>query len=99
MKKIIVAIIAVLIISLILYLNAGTYTVKVKTVDSYSPDRTLEVYKNNKKIEYKEIQYEDGTTLCYSKNPTVAHTDLIDEEKLLVILKNNKKVKAKIIED
>lgn len=99
MKKIILAIIAVLIISLIIYFTGGTYTVKIKTVDSFSPDRILEVYKDNKKIDYEEIQYDDGTTLCYSKNSTVAYTDLIEEKELQVVLKKDKKVKAKIIED
>lgn len=94
-----IAVCFILVIFLIIYFSRETYTIKVKKVDSFSPERILEVYKNNKKIDYKEIQYEDDTTLCDSSNPTVAYVDLIDEKKLQIVLKNNKRVKAKIVED
>lgn len=100
MKKIIVFLIPIVILILtVILFNRSTYTIKVNLVDSYSPDRILEVYKNNKKIDYNEIQYKDGTILCKGDNKTVAYIDLIDEKTLIVILKNDKKVKAKIIED
>ena len=101
MKKILKWIILIIVILILLFIcfNKSTYTIKANKVDSYSPDIILEVYKDNKKIEYEEIQYLDGILLCEGNNKTVAYTDIIDEKDLIVILKNNKKVKAKIIED
>lgn len=101
MKKILKWIIPIIIVLILILINfnKSTYTIKANKVDSYSPDRILEVYKDNKKIEYEEIQYLDGILLCKGNNKTVAYTDLIDEKNLIVILKNHKKVKAKIIKD
>lgn len=101
MKKIILLIVPITAILLLIFicLNNKEYTIKVNIIDLYSPDRILEVYKGDKKTGFKEIKYKNNITLCYESNPTVAYIDLIGEEELIVILENDKKVKAKIKED
>jgi len=76
--------------------TAISYTIKVSSVDSYSPDRTLKVYENNKAISVKSIHYTDGTYLCSGSNMTVSASDLSGVSKLQVVLNNGTKVTATI---
>ena len=101
MKKMILVIVPITVIVLLIfiYFNNKEYTIKVNIIDLYSPDRILEVYKGDKKIDFKEIKYGNNITLCYESNPTVAYIDLIGEEEFIVVLENDKKIKAKIKED
>ena len=65
MKKILKWIIPIIVILILLFIcfNKNIYTIKANKVDSYSPDRILEVYKDNKKItnilkdKYDEVTY------------------------------------------
>ena len=87
------------IILLVINLNKTTYRIEVSIVDDYSPDRILSVYNNkNEKVEVKRIQYLDGTLLCNGYNTTVHFGDIKDEKELKIILKDNKEVRAKIVE-
>ena len=99
-KLIIISSIALclLLVVLILVLTKPTYTIKVEKVDDFSPDRRLIVYKNDKKIEFEEIQYTDKTYLCSGKNPSVSYSDIMNETELIVKIKANKQVIAKIVE-
>ncbi len=74
----------------------AVYTVKISLVDDKSPDRILTVYKNNKKIEHKEIRKMNGTLLCDSEYSTVYFGEIKNETELKIILKNDKEVVAKI---
>ena len=107
MKKKLIIVIAIvvligLIISLILFFKNkydeknAVYTVKVSLVDDQSPARFLTVYRNNKKIDFKEIYYMDDVLLCKGKNPTIHFSELDGEKELKVILNNDKTVIAKI---
>ena len=107
-KYIILVIILILLITLVFVIlhftnnksDNKTYVVKVNIVDDRSPDRTLTVYENNKKIEFKEIRYlNDDVRLCTYKNPTVFFGDLEGEKELKIILTNDKEVVAKIEEE
>jgi hypothetical protein len=74
------------------------YTIYVEKIDNFSPDRKLIVYENKKKIDFKEIQYEDGIVLCSGNNPTVSYSEVAGEKELIVKLNNKKQVIAKIKE-
>lgn len=74
------------------------YNLKVITFDSYSPDRKLELYKNNKKIEYKEIKTTKGTLLCNNTVPYISFVDIKNQDELIVILKDNKEINLRISE-
>ena len=76
----------------------ANYVVKVGLIDDKSPDRTLTVLRNDKKIEFKEIHYMDDMYLCSWENPVAYFGDLKGETELKVILKNDKTVIAKIDE-
>ncbi len=96
-----IIILALLLVTIFLSINVdnGKYTVKVSMVDDKSPDRTLKVYDDkNKEVEFLEIRYLDDVVLCTSKNPTVYYGDIENIEKVRIVLKNNKKVVAKIEE-
>ena len=102
-KKILIGVtslIAVLaIVLVVLNLNKTNYHIEVSMVDDYSPDRILTVYNDkNEKIEVKRIEYTDGTLLCNGYNTTVHFGDIKDETKLIIVLKDNKKATAKIVE-
>ena len=101
MKKkylIIGGIVIVLVVIIFLIINKETYYIIVKKVDDYSPDRILEIYNSkNEKIDVKRIEYLDGTILCSGYNTTVHFGDV--EEELVIVLENNSKVKAKILEE
>ncbi len=102
-KKILIGVaslIAVLaIVLVVLCLNKTNYHIEVSMVDDYSPDLILTVYNDkNEKIEVKRIEYTDGTLLCNGYNTTVHFGDIKDETKLKIVLKDNKKATAKIVE-
>lgn len=75
--------------------TAKTYTVKVSSVDEYSPARILSVYEDGSKISFKQINYTDGTKLC-SSNGNVNKSDINDVSKLQVVLSDGTKVTATI---
>ncbi len=77
--------------------SKAVYTVKVSLVDDKSPDRILTVYRNDKKIEYKEIRKMNGTLLCESNNSAVYFGEIKNESSLKIILKNDKEVVAKVM--
>ncbi len=103
MKKKYLIIIIALIILLIggiiwfIYKNTGNYIVKVNSVDEKSPDRVLTVYKEDEKIEYKEIRKMNDVLLCDSNNPSVYYGEIKNESKLKIVLNNDKKVVAKVV--
>lgn len=72
------------------------YSIAIKKVDNFSPDRVIEVYKNDKKIEFKYLQYGDGTIMCTGDNPTISYIDLIDVDTVDVVLNDNRKVSIAI---
>lgn len=72
------------------------YSLVIKKIDNYSPDRLVEVYKNGKKIEFKYLEYVDGTVMCTGKNPTVSYIDLIDVDTVTVVLDDNRIINIKI---
>jgi len=75
----------------------AVYTVKVSLVDDKSPDRILTVYKNDKKIDYKEIRKMSGTLLCEADFSAVYFGEIKNESELKIILKNDEEVVAKIV--
>ena len=84
----------------ILFLNRTKYTIKVSMVDSKSPDRVLTVYNDkNEEISVKRIERLDGAILCYGYNTAVYFGEIKDKKELVVVLKDNTKVKAKIVEE
>lgn len=74
------------------------YEIFLVKVDDYSPDRKLVVKKNDKEIEFKKIKYIDDIELCDSSNPTISVSDIKDVNELIVVLLNDKEVKAIIKE-
>ena len=73
-----------------------TYKIKATRADNYSPDSILTVYEDGKEIEVKEIKYTDGVHLCDGTKLVVATNDIKGETKLIVVLLNDKEVKATI---
>lgn len=95
----IIFVVLISILCLIFFLNKNSnYMVKINLIDDDSPDRILEVYKNDNKIEYKEIRLKD-ITLCTYDNPAVYYGELVDIEEVTIILKNGDSVKAKIFKE
>lgn len=82
-------------ITLVAKWTAKTYTVKVSSVDEYSPARILSVYEDGSKISFKQINYTDGTMLCSSKG-NINKSDIEGETKLQVVLSDGTKVTATI---
>ena len=82
-------------ITLVAKWTAKTYTVKVSSVDEYSPARILSVYEDGSKISFKQINYTDGTMLC-SSNGNVNMSDIEGLSKLQVVLSDGTKVTATI---
>lgn len=98
-KKILLLLFVIgLILLLILTFSNDNYTIKVELIDGFSPDRRLTVYQNNKKIEFEELQYDDGTYLCSGKNPIVSYSEIIGVIELIVKIDENKQIIAKIVE-
>lgn len=82
---------------IIFYKNkSADYYVVTKKIDEYSPDRIVEVYKGKEKINFKYLKYEDGTIICKESQPTISYVDLLDVDEVIVVLRNDKLVKAKI---
>ncbi len=102
MKKkkafIIASITIIFFIVFLLIISKDKYSIKVEKIDSFSPDRRLVVYHNNKKMDYLELQYLDGTYLCSEENPIVSFGEIIEEEKLLIKIDEKRQVIAKIVE-
>ena len=94
-----ILIIAISVLILVLLLGRTKYTIKVSLVDSKSPDRMLTVYEGDKKIEVKRIEYLDGTLLCNGYNTAVYFGDINKVKELKIILKDNKEVIAKVVEE
>lgn len=82
-------------ITLVAKWTAKTYTVKVSSVDEYSPARILSVYEDGSKISFKQINYTDGTMLCSSKG-NINKSDIDGLSKLQVVLSDGTKVTATI---
>lgn len=82
-------------ITLVAKWTAKTYTVKVSSVDEYSPARILSVYEDGSKISFKQINYTDGTMLCSSKG-NINKSDIEGLSKLQVVLSDGTKVTATI---
>lgn len=91
-----IIIIALLSLKLFVFKDNAVYTIYVQKFDINSPDRKLIVYKDDKEIEYKEITYTNGTSLCNYEIPYVVYGDILNKDKLIVILNNNKKAEATI---
>ena len=73
-----------------------TYTIKVESVDPFSPDVTLSVYEEGNKITFKSIKYSDGVYLCSGTNPSVEKSEIANETTLIVVLNDGTEVKATI---
>ena len=105
MKKkiiLIVSVIFLLIIGPITFIvisdkTDNSYKIKLEKIDDNSPDRKLILYQNNKEVEFKKIEYLDGTILCKKNNPTIFFGDLDGIKKVIVTLKDDKKIKIKVI--
>lgn len=82
-------------ITLVAKWTAKTYTVKVSSVDAYSPARILSVYEDGSKISFKQINYTDGLKLC-SSNGNINKSDIEGLSKLQVVLNDGTKVTATI---
>lgn len=82
-------------ITLVAKWTSKTYTVKVSSVDEYSPARILSVYEDGSKISFKQINYTDGIKLC-SSNGNVNMSDIEGLSKLQVVLSDGTKVTATI---
>lgn len=82
-------------ITLVAKWTSKTYTVKVSSVDEYSPARILSVYEDGSKISFKQINYTDGTMLCSSKG-NINKSDINGLSKLQVVLNDGTKVTATI---
>ncbi len=102
MKKIVFAllIIVLIIIAYLILFPKKVYVVKIKNVDDYTPDIKLSVLLNEKEFsDYKYIKYDDenNVILCYSSNPTVNKYELEKEDKVVIVLNNDKEVIAEVV--
>ena len=82
---------------LLLNKASNDYTLKLISIDEKSPDRKLLLYENGKQVEFKEIRYVNNNLLCKGSNPTIFYGDLDNKEQLIVILKNDKKIKINVL--
>ena len=90
----------VITIVLIILLNKTTYVIKISMVDDKSPDRILSVWTNkDEKVDFKRIEFANGTVLCDEINSSVYYGNLKDINELNVILKDDSKVVAKLIKE
>ena len=108
-KKIIIFIITIFIITCtLIYIfskvnlnNQENYKIVLEKIDEYSPDRKLEVLKNNEVIEFEKIYYDLETKeeiiLCNGENPYVSYLDFDKLTKLVIVLKNGKKIHIEYI--
>ena len=102
MKKIVflLLIIVLIIIAYLILFPKKVYVVKIKNVDDYTPDIKLSVLLNEKEFsDYKYIKYDDenNVILCYSSNPTVNKYELEKEDKVVIVLNNDKEVIAEVV--
>lgn len=100
-KKIILLILSIFVLIFLLTLFIGKKDkciINIEKIDNFSPDRKLIVYKNNKQINFKEIQYTDGTYLCSEENPTVSYSEIVGITELIIKIDEKKQKVAKIIE-
>lgn len=74
------------------------YIIKIKLVDEKSPERKLELYSDNEKIDFKEIFLMEGLLLCDNKTPYVFYGEIMHIEKLMVRLEDNREIIARIEE-
>ena len=101
-KIIIVFVFVMLALSILITLNItkkSNYYIKTSAVDKNSPDVTLKVYKDDTKIDVKAIYYSNGVLLCKGNNLTTNKFNIKNDDKMTVVLKNNKEVVAKIIKE
>lgn len=87
-----------IIILIILMCRKDTYTINIELIDDFSPDRKLIVYQNDEKINFREIQYTDGTYLCSGSNPTVSYSEIIGVKELIIKIDKEKQIIAKTVE-
>ena len=78
---------------------SNDYTLKLIPIDEKSPDRKLLLYENGKQIEFKEIRYLNNNILCKGSNPTIYYGDLKDKKQVIVVLKNDKKIKINVVKE
>lgn len=93
---IIFAVIFLIILILVLVGRKDTYKIKIEYIDNFSPDRELIVYKNNKKINFQELHYTDGTYLCSGANPTVSYSEIDGITELIIKIDEKKQFVAKL---
>lgn len=102
MKKktilILLSVFVLILLFIMLLSRKETYTINIEQIDNFSPDRKLIVYKNDRKIKFKELQYIDGTYLCSGKNPTVSYSEIIGVTELIIKIDEKKQIVAKIVE-
>ena len=110
-KKIIVIIIFILIIACSLFTltiknnfpTSDNYKITLTKLDEYSPDRKLEVYKNDKLIEYDRIYYKlakkEEVILCYGNTPYVSYLDFLEVNNLVIVLKNGERIPIEYIKE
>ena len=105
-KKIIIVgsciFIILLIVMVIVFLitDRTVYRVEVSMVDDRSPDRILTVYNNkDEKIEVKRIEFLNGILLCNGYNTIAYYGDVEKENTLIIVLKNNERVRAKVVKN
>lgn len=102
MKKVVLSsiIIVLLITAYLIFFQKKEYVVKIKKVDEYTPDIKLIVLLNEKEFsDYKYIKYNDenNVILCNSSNPTVNKYELEKEDKVVIVLNNDKEVIAEVV--
>ena len=102
-KIIVISAFALIIVTAIFYVlvsNKKEYTVKVALIDSKdNPSRKLVIKRGNKEItDAKEVRTDSGISIDKSYPFTINHTSVKKIKKyIIVVLKNGKEVKAKII--
>ena len=95
-----ILVLIVFFVFIIIILNKkGSYEIKTKEIDDYSPDIELIVLKKGKEFkDYKYIKYKDGDSiLCYSTNPHINKYELEDE--LVIVTEDDKEVIAKVLKE
>ena len=82
-------------ITLVATWTQKTYTVKVSSIDQYSPDRILTVYEDGVKINVSSIKY-GNTTLCSGSNLVVNMYEIDGINSVTVILSGGTSVTASV---
>lgn len=81
--------------NIILIAKWKKYTVRITSVDQYSPDRILTVYEDDSPISVSSVKYND-IKLCDGNNMVVNMYEINDIDTVTVILKNGSSVIANI---